>query len=121
MYNILIKSVYAANDVVGTISVPGGVPSDFAQTGTFVSAIVKLLMIVGGLFTFWQFLSGGFLFISSGGDKGKVTEAQQKIQMSVTGLVVMTASFIIIAIVSMILFGNPMEILNPKITTINVG
>ena len=115
--NNIISQVYAA-DVVGTISVPGGVPSDVGKTGDFVSAIVRLLMIVGGIFTLWQFLSGGFQFISSGGDKGKIAEATQKINMSIIGLVTMTASFIIIAILSMILFGSPTEILSPSITPI---
>lgn len=119
--NTIIKQIHAADDVVGDISVPGGIPSDIASTGNFISAIIKLIMIVGGIFTLWQFLTGGLLFITSGGDKGKVAEAQQKFQMSLIGIVAMTGSFIIIAIVSQVLFGDPMKILNPEITTINGG
>ena len=115
----LINKVYANDPIVGNLSVPGGVPSEIGKTGDFFSAIVRMLMIVGGLFAFWQFLSGGFQFITSGGDKGKVAEAQQKIQMSITGLVVMTASFIIIGIVSLVLFGNFTHIINPVITPVS--
>lgn len=115
--NNIISQVHAT-DVVGTITVPGGVPSEVGKTADFISAIIRLLMITGGIFSFWQFLSGGFQFISSGGDKGKVAEAQQKIQMSIIGLVVMTASFILIGIVSLVLFGNFTHIINPVLTPV---
>lgn len=114
-----IKQVQAAaSDVVGTLQVPGGVPSEVTKTGDFVSGIIRFFMVVAGIFTLWQFLSGGFQFISSGGDKGKIAEAQQKINMSLIGLVTMTASFIIISIVSLVLFGNFTYILNPVITPV---
>ena len=116
--SLIIKSALAFDPVVGQITIPGGVPSEVGKTGDFVSAIVRFFMVVAGVFTLWQFLSGGFQFISSAGDKGKIAEATQKLTMSITGLVVMTASFIIIAILSMILFGNPTEILSPSITPI---
>ena len=75
-------------------------------------------MMVGGIFTLWQFLSGGLQFITSSGDKGKIAEAQQKIQMSIIGLVVMTASFILIGVVSLVLFGNFTYIINPVLNTV---
>lgn len=115
--NNIISQVNAA-DIVGTITVPSGVPSQVAGTGNFISGLIRMVMVAGGIFSLWQFLSGGFQMISSGGDKGKISEAQQKIQMSITGLITMTASFILIAIISQILFGNPLTILVPNITPI---
>ncbi len=118
--NTIIRHAYSAgDDVVGTITVPGGIPTEVGSTGNFISAIIKLVMVVGGIFTLWQFLTGGLLFITSGGDKGKIAEAQQKFQMSLIGIVAMTGSFIIIAIVSQVLFGSPTKILNPEITTVS--
>ena len=119
MFNYLISTVYAsATDIVGTISVPTGVPSEITSTTVFISGIIKFLMVLAGLYSLWQFLTGGFSFITSGGEKAKITEAQQKIQMSIIGLVVMTASFIIIAIVSKILFDKFDFILNPQLEVI---
>lgn len=122
MLNFLSKLVPLAysidEDVVGSITLPGGIPSEVAKTGDFISAMVRFLMIVGGVFSLWQFLSGGFQFISSGGDKGKIAEAQQKINMSILGLVTMTASFLIIAVISQVLFGSFTYILSPEITPI---
>lgn len=116
--NYLIRPVYAATDIVGTIKLPSGVPSEVAKTGDFFSAIVRMLMVVGGIFTLWQFLSGGLEYITSGGEKAKITEASQKFTMSIIGLVAMTASFILIAIISQILFGSFTYILSPHLTPV---
>lgn len=118
LLNKIVTQAHAATDVVGSISVPTGVPSALISTTPFVSGLVKFIMVVGGLFSFWQLLIGGFQFISSGGDKGKVAEGTQKIQMAITGLVVMTASFVIISIISKLLFGEFFFILAPKIEVI---
>lgn len=115
LFNLLVKSVYA-EDAVGTITLPSElkIPSDIAKTGDFVSAIIRFFIIVAGLFTLWQFLSGGLTYITSNGDKAKVSEASNKITMSLVGLVIIAVSFIIIAIVSQLLFGSFTAILIPK-------
>lgn len=116
--SFIIKPAIAASNVIGTINAPAGIPSQPADTGNLISAIVRFMMVLGGLFTFWQFLSGGLQFITSGGDKSKISEGQNKIQMSIVGLVIMTASLIIISIVSKILFDDFTTILFPKLTPI---
>lgn len=117
--SFLVKSVHA-EDVVGTIALPSSmsIPTEVSQTGSFITVIVRFFIIIGGLFTLWQFLSGGLTYITSGGDKAKVQEAGNKITMSIVGLVVMAASFVIIAIVSKILFGSFTAILAPTFTTV---
>lgn len=119
LFNSFLKTAYAATeDVVGTISLPEGIPSDIGKTGDFVTTIVRFFIIVAGLFTLWQFLIGGFTYITSGGDKGKVQEAGNKITMSLIGLVVIAASFVIIAIISQLLFGDFTAILIPKFKSV---
>ncbi len=118
--NKIITPIYAAGaDVVGVINPPHGIPTDYDKTNLFVSALIKMIMAVAGLFSLWQFLSGGFQYISSGGDKGKIAEATQKLTMSVTGLVLMTASFLIIAVVSKVLFNDATFILSPTLESVN--
>ncbi len=128
--NLFLKTAYAANtsinatagignqDIVGKIALPSGIPSDIGKTGDFVTAIVRFIIIIGGLFTLWQFLSGGLTYITSGGDKTKVQEAGNKITMSLIGLVIMAASFVIIAIISQLLFGDFTAILIPKFKSV---
>lgn len=119
LLNLFVKTVYAAEDaVVGTFTLPDGIPSEVGKTGDFVTAIIRFILILGGLFTLWQFLSGGLTYITSNGDKAKISEASNKITMSLTGLVIMAASFVIIAIVSQLLFGSFTAILIPKFTTV---
>jgi hypothetical protein len=114
----IIKQVHAADDIVGTIALPSGVPSEVGQTGGLISSIVRFFIIIGGLFTLWSFLSGGFKYITSNGDKAKVQEAGNMITMSIVGLVVMAASFVIIAIVSQLLFGSFTAILAPEFSQV---
>jgi uncharacterized membrane protein len=125
LLNLLVKTAYAApnvslsgSDPVGTIALPSGIPSEVAKTGDFITAIVRFILIIGGLFTLWQFLSGGLSYITSNGDKAKISEASNKITMSLTGLVIMAASFVIIAIVSKLLFGSFTAILIPQFTSV---
>lgn len=110
--NSLIKTAYA-DDVVGTIALPPGIPSEIGQTGDFITAIIRFLLIIGGLFTLWQFLSGGLAYITSNGEKTKIQEAGTRITTAITGLIIMAASFVIIAIISQLLFGSFTAILIP--------
>lgn len=122
IFNTIVPIAYATppaqDDVVGTIALPTGIPSEIGKTGDFISAIIRFFIIVAGLFTLWQFLSGGLTFITSNGDKAKVQEAGNKITMSLVGLVVIAASFIIIAIASQLLFGDFTAILIPKFKSV---
>lgn len=117
MLNLLVKTVYA-DDVVGTITVPSGIPSEIDKTGDFISAIIRFFLIIGGLFTLWQFLSGGLAYITSNGEKAKIQEAGTRITTAITGLVIMVASFVIIAIISQLLFGSFTAILIPKFKSV---
>jgi hypothetical protein len=116
LLNIFPKAY--ADDVVGTISLPAGIPSEVGGIGNFLTVIIRFFIIVAGLFTLWQFLSGGFAFITSNGDKAKITEATSKITMSLIGLVIIAASFIIIAIASQLLFGSFTAILAPQFSVV---
>lgn len=128
LINLFVKSAYAApapkptwsdsSDAVGTITLPSGIPSEIGKTGDFITVIIRFFLIIGGLFTLWQFLSGGLAYITSNGEKAKIQEAGTKITTAITGLVIMAASFVIIAIVSQLLFGSFTAILVPSFTSV---
>jgi len=117
IFDSLVSKVYAI-DVIGTITLPSGVPQQVNKTTNFISSIIRFIVVIAGIFALWQLLTGGLQFITSGGDKGKITEAQHKMQMSLVGLVIIAGSFIIIALVSKLLFGNSGAILNPELTPV---
>ena len=115
--NLIVPKVFAS-DFVGNINLPAGIPIQVPQVGSFISTIVRFIIIVAGLFTLWQFLSGGLGMITGGSDKGKVAEAQNKITMAITGLAIIAASFLIIGIVSQLLFGSFTAILIPQLQSV---
>lgn len=75
-----------------TTSDPAG-----AVTGA-VSSIIGFLTIVAAIWFLIQFLLGGFAWISAGGDKGKLTEAQQKLSNAIIGLTVVVSGWAILAL-----------------------
>jgi len=107
-----------ATDVIGTVTtpLPGKYSSVAGGFGLFLTNVIKLVFIAGGLFALINFLLAGWQFINAGGDEKKITDAWNKITNSLIGLVVMAVSFIIISIISWLIFGKADWILNPEIT-----
>lgn len=68
-----------------------------------ISNIIGIMTIVAGLWFIFQFIIGAFQYLTSGGDKAKTQEAQQKITMALVGLVVVVAAIFIIDLVGALL------------------
>ena len=75
-----------------------------------LGALIGFLTILGGLWFFIQFIIAGYNWISAGGDKGKVEQAQQKITNSLVGLLIVIGAYVIVGLVGSIL---GLKILNP--------
>lgn len=78
--------------------------------GTVMSIIIGFLTVVAGLWFVFQFLIGAISWISAGGDKNKVAEAQAKITQGIIGLVVVISAIFLIDLIGS-LFG--LDILTP--------
>lgn len=115
---IIPQALASASDFIGTPAIPAGIPNATTSIAPFISGIIRFIIVIAGLFTLWQFLSGGLGMITGGSDKGKISEAQNKITMAITGLIIIAASFLIIGIASKLLFGDYMFILDPKLQSI---
>ena len=72
-------------------------------------------MILGGLWTFINFIVAGLEYISSNAEPEIIAKAWRRIYMSLIGLGVIVASFAVAAILGLILFGDPKAILQPQI------
>lgn len=119
-FSSLIPKVYSAtDDFVGNLTLPGGIPTKAESTTPFITGIVRFLIVIAGVFSLWNFLTGGFQIITSGGDKAKLIEAQNKIQFAIVGLVVIAGSFILAGIAGQLLFGNFTFILAPELQSVN--
>ena len=80
------------------------------QLSNMLSAIVTTLTVVGGLAFVIFFTLGGLKWLTAGGDKNKVSEAQAQMTQGVIGLVAIVAGLFIVGLVGGVLGIN---ILNP--------
>lgn len=81
----------------------------------FISNIIKLVIVIGGLVAFINLIMAGFSYIISGDNPEELNKAHQRIYMSLIGLVLMVGSFVLTGVISFLLFGDASAILNPQI------
>ena len=98
----------------GTINPPTGVS---VETGlpTFVSNILKTLIILAGVYAVFNFVLAGFAFMSAGDDPKKVQGAWQKIWQTLIGLIFAAGAFVIAALVGQLIFKDANALLQIKI------
>ena len=101
------------------VNVPG-ITTSGQLTGIILllNAVLRLIFIIAGLFAFFNILMAGISFISAGGDPKKVQHAWEKIWKSFLGLVIIVTSFILAAVIGIILFKDPSALLNPRLTPV---
>lgn len=101
-------------DLSGT-GVGGGTTALEKVTGA-ISSIIGIMTVAAGIWFLFQFLIGGFFWMSSGGDKAKLHEARERITNAFIGLLIVVAGWSILALAGQffgydIVIGNPAEII----------
>jgi len=107
-----------AQDVVGKIQAPGTVIDEPTQVGSFISIIIRFLIVVAGLYALLQLILGGFGYVSSSGDKSKVQENTQRMLYAIIGLAAIGISFIITSLIGRLIFGEGFDLLAPQLQTL---
>jgi hypothetical protein len=122
MFSIVNKVYAQAPDVFGEIKAPQGVaaydahaPAGSIGIIAFVSTLLRTATVVAGVFILFNFIMAGFSMVTGGGKSEAYSNATQKMTMSIIGIIVMVASYIIVGIISLIVFGDPKYILEPTI------
>lgn len=106
----MIKEAFAVVEEVtlGT-NQPGGVSTN-TTVGNIISNFLLIMYIVGGLAVLVFLIWGAFDWITSGGDKEKVSGARRKIMNAFIGLALLALAAFIVTIVGQVvginLFGN---------------
>ncbi len=67
--------------------------------GTFVSRSFSAVILVAGLATFMYLVYGGIQWIMSGGDKGKLEDARNKITQAIVGLAIVASAWAVYLLV----------------------
>lgn len=123
-----VFSTIATNtkQIFGEVKAPPGVEDyDAAVAGTgetggiglilFISRLIRLFTIVGGILVMINLLYAGWIYISSMGDSSAHEKAVNTMVYSVLGLAIIVGSYAVAALIGLIFFGDATFILNPKI------
>ena len=102
-------------DIFGKITPPQGMniggegATPEAGFGQFIAFGIKTFIIIAGLFMLVYLLLGALDWITSGGEKEKITKAQNKITNAVIGMVLI----FVVLVVFNLLAGNLLGIIKP--------
>ncbi len=89
----------------------GGEAGLKAVTGA-VSSVIGVMTVAAAIWFIFQFMTGGFYWITSAGDKAKLNEARDRIQNAFIGLIVVVAGWAVLALAGQFL-GYDIVIKNP--------
>jgi len=85
--------------------------------GVFLQIIFNFVIIAGGVYALFNFITAGYAFISAGSDPQKVVGAWQKIWQTMIGLIFIFGAFLLGAIVGLLFFDDATALLQPVIPT----
>ncbi len=77
-----------------------------SSIGTVARNIITIVFIVAAIMTLFFLIMGAVNWISSGGDRGKVEEARNKITAAVIGLLILAATWALYQLVMTVAFGT---------------
>ena len=77
-----------------------GAPAQLSQLEDVFGNVVTSLLALGGIILFLMLLSGGFKYLTSGGDPKATETAQKTLTYAIGGMVLLAGSYMIIRIIS---------------------
>lgn len=81
------------------------------------NSLLKFVIVLAGLYTFWNFIAAGYGFMSAGDDAKAMGKAWEKFTSSLLGLLFVAGSFVLAAIFGQLIFGDYTMLLSPRIYT----
>ena len=96
--------------IYGQVNPPPGVKNyafgDYRDIATFISNIIKFLIVGAGIFTVINLVLAGYSFLAAGDNPKNIENAWGKIWQSIIGLVVAAGSIVLAAIFGKLIFGD---------------
>lgn len=78
-----------------------------------ISSVIGVMTVAAAIWFILIFLTGGFYWMTSSGDKAKLHEARERISNALIGLIIVVASWSILALAGQF-FGYDIVIKDPK-------
>lgn len=108
--------------IFGAVEAPPGVelfngPENDIGVVPFFSNLIKVFLIIAGLFGMFNIIAAGYTYLSSAGNAKATETAMNQLTYSLIGLILVVGSFTITSIISYLLFGDASFILNPRLPT----
>lgn len=75
-------------------------PAQLSQLEDVFGNVVTSLLALGGIVLFLMLLSGGFKYLTSGGDPKATETAQKTLTYAIGGMVLLAGSYMILRIIS---------------------
>lgn len=82
---------------------------------SFASNVIKVIIVLGGVWAFLNLILAGFRFLMSSGNPEGIATAWRQIYMSLIGLVLMVSAYLLAVIMGVLLFQDPTAILSPQL------
>ena len=76
----------------------------------YFASLWKAILAIGAIATLVLFLWGAMEWIVSGGDKGKLENARNRLTNAIIGLIILEGAFVILQFLSTLLFGVTLQI-----------
>lgn len=97
----------------GNIQAPSGIAGQ--NIFTFLNTILNVVVLAAGIYALFNLMIAGYQFMSAGGDPENIQKAWGRIWQTLVGLIIVAGSFVLAAIIGLIVFGDATAIVDPKI------
>lgn len=95
-------------ETLDNILKPAEIGGDLDYT-QIVPKVINVVFLVAAALTFFYLIFGAISWITSGGDKGKVEAARNKITAAVIGLLILAATWAAFSLIIQIFFGKSLS------------
>lgn len=80
----------------GTFSPPQGFADNISQ---LINALLSIVMVFAALLVLFNLIVGAFQWITSGGDKGKIDQARNRMISAVVGIIIVASTYAMLLLV----------------------
>jgi len=99
-----LATTHYQSDPINGLGPLGNTQSDqFELFNRVISIAIGIITVVAGIWFIFLIITGAIAYMSAGGDKGKLEEAQKRITTGLVGLIIVIAGFFIADLVGYLL------------------